>query len=49
MAEEPRVPKVMALRCTLPVMLGWDLGFERLIVPLNCEPDCFQCRVNVPR
>ena len=41
-AAEPTVPKRMVVRCTVPVMFGWDFGFESLIVPVNFDPDSVQ-------
>jgi hypothetical protein len=32
----------MVLPWTVPLMLGLELEFESLIVPLNRDPDCIQ-------
>ena len=43
----PTVPKRMVLPRTLPVMFVLPT-LESLSVPVNRDPDCVQCKVNVP-
>jgi hypothetical protein len=38
----------MALRCTLPLIPYFPLGFESVIDPLSFDPDRVQRSVNVP-
>jgi hypothetical protein len=47
-AEVPTVPKRMVLSCTVPLTLTGAAVAESWILPLNRDPFCFQCRVNVP-
>jgi len=47
--ELPTVPKLMVLPRTVPAMFVLPTLLESLIVPVNRDFDCVQCRVNVPR
>lgn len=47
-AVEPTVPKVIALPLTVPLMGRVLRGFEILIVPCRCVPDCRHVSANVP-
>jgi hypothetical protein len=44
----PTVPKRIVLPCTVPVMFVLPTLLESLIVPVNRDFDCVQCRVNDP-
>jgi len=45
---KPAEPDPSSVAAVVADLLSSEGGFANLILPLSCDPDCFQTRMNVP-